>query len=147
MLQTVSVRRVVALFFAAVYAAIAVLSFSNLNWLWSLVILLPLTVAYFQNIWLSRHSILRNYPLLGYLRFAFEGIRPEIRQYFFESDLDGKPFSRRQRSIVYQLAKNVRHTVPFGMQTNSQEIGFEWMAHTMFPVHIKEDDLRVTIGS
>src|SRR5690606_16004551 len=83
----------------------------------------------------------------GYMRYFFESIRPEIRQYFFESDLDGKPFSRRQRSIVHQRAKNVRETVPFGMQANSQEPGLEWIAHTMFPVHVQAQDLRVTVGS
>lgn len=63
-----------------------------------------------------KHTVLRNFPLLGYFRYFFESIRPEIRQYFGESDLDGRPFNRRQRSIVYQRAKNVRQTVPFGMQ-------------------------------
>ncbi|HSI89721.1 MAG TPA: hypothetical protein VK927_01330, partial [Adhaeribacter sp.] len=100
-----------------------------------------------QNLFQKKHAILRNYPLLGYLRYFFESIRPEMRQYFFESDLDGKPFSRRQRSIVYQRAKNVKQTVPFGMQSNSQEIGYEWIAHAMFPAHVKIEDLRVNVGS
>src|SRR5690606_4196766 len=69
------------------------------------------------------------------------------RQYFFESDLDGKPFNRRQRSIVYQRAKNVKQTVPFGMQVNSMDEGYEWISHSMFPVKIHEADLRVTIGN
>ncbi|WP_025605871.1 FMN-binding glutamate synthase family protein [Pontibacter actiniarum] len=115
--------------------------------LWLLLLLVPLHLVYLYNVRQARHSLLRNYPLLGYLRYFFESIRPEFRQYFFESDLDGKPFSRRQRSIVYQRAKNQRQTVPFGMQSNSQEVGYEWIAHTMFPVHVKEEDLRVTVGS
>ncbi|GHA60520.1 Glutamate synthase domain-containing protein 2 [Pontibacter akesuensis] len=115
--------------------------------LWLLLLLAPLHLVYFYNVRQSRHSLLRNYPLLGYLRYFFESIRPEFRQYFFESDLDGKPFSRRQRSIVYQRAKNQRQTVPFGMQSNSQEVGYEWIAHTMFPSHVKAESLRVTIGS
>ncbi|MGV3640491.1 MAG: FMN-binding glutamate synthase family protein [Adhaeribacter sp.] len=108
--------------------------------------MVPLHLVYWQNIRQGRHAILRNYPLVGYLRYLFEAIRPELRQYFFESDLDGKPFSRRQRAIVYQRAKNVRQTVPFGMQSDSQQVGFEWIAHTMFPVRASQEDLRVTIG-
>lgn len=92
------------------------------------------------------HTILRNYPLLGYFRYFFESIRPEMRQYFWESDLDGRPFNRRQRSIVYQRAKNERQTVPFGMQDDPGKPGHEWVAHSVFPVHIEEKDLRVRIG-
>ncbi len=108
--------------------------------------LLFFTGLYIYNITQAKHSILRNYPIVGYLRYFFESFRPEMRQYFFESDLDGRPFNRRQRSLVYQRAKNVRQTVPFGMQVNSLEVGYEWLAHTMFPVHIKSSDLRVTVG-
>ena len=108
--------------------------------------LLFFTGLYIYNITQAGHSILRNYPIVGYLRYFFESFRPEIRQYFVESDLDGKPFNRRQRSIVYQRAKNVRQTVPFGMQVNSLEEGYEWLAHTMFPVHIKSSDMRVMVG-
>ena len=109
-------------------------------------VLVFFTVLYLYNVLQAKHSILRNYPIVGYLRYFFESFRPELRQYFFESDLDGKPFNRRQRSIVYQRAKNVRQTVPFGMQVNSLDEGYEWLAHTMFPVHINSSDLRVTVG-
>lgn len=113
--------------------------------LFAIVILLFIAI-FLNNIFQKKHSILRNYPIVGYLRYFFESFRPELRQYFFESDLDGKPFNRRQRSIVYQRAKNVRQTVPFGMQVNSLEEGYEWISHTLFPVHIKNNDLRVTVG-
>ncbi|MBC5774716.1 FMN-binding glutamate synthase family protein [Pontibacter sp. KCTC 32443] len=147
MLTKLSVRQLLAVVFAASYALTLYLGYQDISFLWLLVLVVPLHVIYHRNIRQGKHSILRNYPLLGYLRYFFESIRPELRQYFFESDLDGKPFSRRQRSIVYQRAKNVRQTVPFGMQADSQENGFEWIAHTMFPVHVKEEDLRVTVGS
>lgn len=110
------------------------------------VVLVFLTVLYIYNITQKKHSILRNYPIVGYLRYFFESFRPELRQYFFESDLDGRPFNRRQRSIVYQRAKNVRQTVPFGMQVNSLDEGYEWLSHSLFPVHIKSPDIRVKIG-
>ncbi len=95
----------------------------------------------------NKHTILRNFPLLGYFRYFFESIRPEMRQYFGESDLDGRPFNRRQRSIVYQRAKNVRQTIPFGMQDDPDKPGHEWVAHTTFPVHVDDKNLRVKIGN
>ena len=117
------------------------------NWYWVLILTLPLLLLAIVNIGQKKHAILRNFPLIGYLRYFFESIRPEIRQYFFESDLDGKPFSRRQRSIVYQRAKNEKETVAFGMQTDPNAPGFEWAAHTIYPIKLTEKDLRVWIGN
>lgn len=142
----ISIRRILALTFVAAYLLIAIFIYTPETMLWVLLPLLLLHGIYLYNVRQSRHSILRNFPLMGYMRYFFESIRPELRQYFFESDLDGKPFNRRQRSIVYQRAKNVRQTVPFGMQSDSKEVGYEWLSHTMFPVQVKQKDLRVTIG-
>lgn len=133
--------------FTLAYTGIAVLMLLGYPAGWALLVLLPPTLLLLWNINQRNHSILRNYPLLGYLRYAFESIRPEIHQYFVESDLDGKPFNRRQRSLVYQRAKNVRQTVPFGMQADSKEVGFEWMSHTLYPAKVREEELRVTIGN
>jgi glutamate synthase domain-containing protein 2 len=119
----------------------------NGSWYYALIITLPLLVLGLANRRQGRHAILRNFPVVGYLRYFFESIRPEIRQYFFESDLDGKPFNRRQRSIVYQRAKNERQTVAFGMQTDPNKPGIEWAAHSVYPTSLKEDDLRVWIGN
>lgn len=141
-----SVRQMIALTLLLLYNLLVLISFYQLEALWALVLLVPLHLVYWHNIRQRRHAILRNYPLLGYLRYFFERLRPELRQYFFESDLDGRPFSRRQRAIVYQRAKNVRQTVPFGMQSDSQQVGYEWVSHTMFPVRISPEGLRVTIG-
>ena len=99
---------------------------------WIIIPLLLLAlVAYdtFQN----KHAIRKNYPLVGRLRYLLESFRPELRQYFFENELDGKPFNRRQRSIVYQRAKNVKQTISFGMQDDPNRIGYEWAAHTVYP--------------
>jgi len=119
----------------------------NENWYWLLIITLPLLLLAILNIRQKKHAILRNFPVIGYLRYFFESIRPEIRQYFFESDLDGKPFNRRQRSIVYQRAKNEKETVAFGMQSDPNASGFEWAAHTIYPIKLTEKDLRVWIGN
>lgn len=117
------------------------------KWYWALILTIPLLLVAIVNVRQRKHSILRNFPVIGYLRYFFESIRPELRQYFFESDLDGRPFNRRQRSIVYQRAKNQRETVAFGMQADPDANGFEWAAHSIYPVKLKEDDLRVWIGN
>ncbi len=147
MATKLSVKQTFSYAFIALYLVTLFFSIFNRQALWMLVMIVPLHVLYLNNIRQAKHTLLRNYPILGYLRYILESVRPEFRQYFFESDLDGKPFSRRQRSIVYQRAKNVRQTVPFGMQSNSLDVGYEWIAHTMFPVHVKEEDLRVVVGS
>ncbi|MEZ5794031.1 FMN-binding glutamate synthase family protein [Albidovulum sp.] len=92
------------------------------------------------------HSILRNYPVLGHMRFMFEGIRPEIRQYLIESDQDEEPFSRDKRSIIYQRAKNVEDKRPFGTRERVYDSGYEWLTHSVLPVHITDTDFRVRIG-
>ncbi|MFD1344436.1 FMN-binding glutamate synthase family protein [Litorisediminicola beolgyonensis] len=94
----------------------------------------------------TSHSILRNYPVLGHMRFLFEGIRPEIRQYLIESDQDEEPFSRDKRSIVYQRAKGVEDKRPFGTRKRVYDSGYEWITHSTAPKHIESHDFRVRIG-
>ena len=94
----------------------------------------------------SRHSILRNYPVIGHLRFLLEFIRPEIRQYFIEGDRDAAPFSRQQRSLVYQRAKGESDKRPFGTQLDVQAEGYEWINHSLQPTVIEGHDFRVSIG-
>ncbi|MGJ8584383.1 MAG: FMN-binding glutamate synthase family protein [Marinosulfonomonas sp.] len=92
------------------------------------------------------HAILRNYPVIGHMRFLFEGIRPEIRQYLIESDQDEEPFSRDDRSLVYQRAKGVEDKRPFGTRQRVYDVGFHGLTHSIQPVHISDSDFRVTIG-
>ncbi|MCB1759789.1 MAG: FMN-binding glutamate synthase family protein [Gammaproteobacteria bacterium] len=94
----------------------------------------------------KRRSILRNYPVLGHMRFIFEGIRPEIRQYLIESDHDEEPFSREARSLVYQRAKGEEDKRPFGTRRRVYDAGYEWLTHSAVPVPIEDHDFRVTIG-
>jgi len=93
-----------------------------------------------------QHSLLRNYPLLGHMRWLFEGIRPEIRQYLIESDRDEVPFSREQRSIVYQRAKDALDKRPFGTREDVYAPGFSWLNHAMEPRRVDHTDFRVSIG-
>jgi len=94
----------------------------------------------------TKHSILRNYPVLGHMRFFFEGIRPEIRQYLIESDQDEEPFSRDDRSLVYQRAKGQEDARPFGTRQRVYDAGYSWITHSVQPVHIDDFDFRVTVG-
>lgn len=132
------------LFFALGF--IVLFQFGLINWFW---LVLPLFIVsviaydYFQ----TKHSIWKNYPLIGRLRMLFETIRPEFRQYFFEGELDGKPFNKRQRSIVYQRAKNEKQTVAFGMQDDPNRIGFEWLNHSIYPKKADVNSFRITIGN
>ncbi len=94
----------------------------------------------------TRSAVLRNYPVIGHLRFLLEYIRPEIRQYFIESDSEAAPFSRAQRSLVYRRAKGVQDNQPFGTQLDVTRQGYEWINHSMQPSKLATLDFRVWIG-
>jgi glutamate synthase domain-containing protein 2 len=95
----------------------------------------------------KRHAVLRNYPVIGHLRFLLEWVRPELRQYFIESDHEAAPFSRQQRSLVYQRAKGESDKRPFGTQRDLQAVGHEWLTHTLAPTRLAGHDFRVLIGA
>ncbi|NOR18881.1 MAG: FMN-binding glutamate synthase family protein [Xanthomonadales bacterium] len=92
------------------------------------------------------HTILRIYPVIGHFRFLFESVRAEIQQYFVESDTDGRPVSREFRSLVYQRAKGVRDTRPFGTIFDVYRDGCEWINHSLAPKHVVDHDPRVVFG-
>ncbi|NBU13115.1 MAG: FMN-binding glutamate synthase family protein, partial [Alphaproteobacteria bacterium] len=98
------------------------------------------------NLFQTHHSILRNYPLIGLMRFFLESIRKEMRQYFIESDTDGTPFSRNKRAIVYQRAKVQLDKRPFGTILDVYQPGFEWLSHSLAPQHPDPKSFRITIG-
>ena len=95
----------------------------------------------------TRHAVLRNYPVIGHIRFLLEFIRPEIRQYFIESDREAVPFSRQQRSLVYQRAKGEQDKRPFGTQLDVLGNGYEWINHSIAPTEVESHDFRVIIGA
>lgn len=94
----------------------------------------------------SRHSVLCNYPVIGHVRFLLEFIRPEIRQYFIESDREAAPFSRQQRSLVYQRSKGQQDKRPFGTQLDVLAHGYEWINHSIAPTVVASHDFRVAVG-
>jgi glutamate synthase domain-containing protein 2 len=113
---------------------------------WFAIVFLLLVLLGIRDTQQTRHAILRNYPVIGHLRFLFEFIRPEMRQYFIEGDNEAAPFSRQQRSLVYQRAKGDSDKRPFGTQMNVAAQGYEWINHSLQPTVLKTHDFRVTIG-
>jgi len=97
----------------------------------------------------SKKTIRKNFPLLGRMRYLLEGIGPEMRQYFVETDLEGKPFNRLQRSIVYQRSKKESDSMPFGTQLDVYQDGYEWINHSIraIPFSKVNENPKVHIGS
>jgi glutamate synthase domain-containing protein 2 len=93
-----------------------------------------------------KHTISRNYPVLAHARYFLESIGPEIRQYFIQSDTEERPFSREQRTIVYQRAKDILDKRPLGSQLSMYNEGFEWINHSLRPVSLTNSDFRILIG-
>ncbi|KGJ87365.1 FMN-binding glutamate synthase family protein [Colwellia psychrerythraea] len=98
------------------------------------------------DVFYSRHSLNRLYPVVAYLRYFLESYRVEIQQYFIANDTEERPFNREQRTLVYQRAKNVRDTIAFGTQRNLVEDNYLSLWHSLSPTHIKESAKRITIG-
>ena len=94
----------------------------------------------------TKHAILRNYPILGHMRFMLEFIRPEIRQYFIEGDNDKTPFSREQRTLVYSRSKAVPDEIPFGTTLDVMAPGYQWINQSFAPTHLPSHDFRIEIG-
>ncbi len=113
---------------------------------WVLLIFAALTAVGIYDLQQSHHAILRNYPIIGHLRFMLETIRPEIRQYFLESETEAAPFSRAQRSLVYARAKGQSDKRPFGTQLDVSAAGYEWITHSLAPTHLHDHNFRITIG-
>lgn len=114
--------------------------------LWWYVVLIPLVVVGIINVFQEKHTIMRNFPVLGYARYFFEFISPEMQQYFIERTTDGRPFSRQQRALIYRRAKNVNDTVPFGTQLDLYNGDYEGLRHSIFPAPLLNEPPRVRFG-
>ncbi len=141
-----------ALRYTTFYIALAGTALSALvfltsgNWFLMLLVFASLSALGFHDLKQENRAILRNYPILGHLRFLLEFIRPEIRQYFIESESEAAPFSRAQRSLVYARAKGQSDKRPLGTQLDVQALGYEWITHSLAPTHIASHDFRVRVG-
>ncbi len=138
-----------AIFFTSAVAVPALIGVWAMYWtpaLWAFVVVLPLIMVGLHDVIQTRHSLLRIYPVIGHGRYFMEEVRPEIQQYFVESNLDGSPYPREFRSVIYQRAKEARDTVPFGTQHDVNRIGYEWMTHSLSPRPVPEEEPRIRVA-
>lgn len=136
------------------FTALSVLSLAltlSISFFWPdvlflLFIILPLAALGYYDMNYSSHTLLRLYPVIGHFRYMFESIRPEIQQYFVETNINGRPINREFRELVYQRAKGVRDTRPFGTQFDVYRNGYEWVNHSLAPKEIIIHHPRVKFG-
>lgn len=137
-------------FFYLVILALILCRLFSFIWpdaIYALYIIVPLILLGVHDIFQKKHAILRNFPILGHLRYLSEKIRPQIQQYFVASDTSEKPFDRETRELVYRRAKGERDTEPFGTERDIYAIGYEWVQHSLSPKPTHEIEPRIKIGN
>ncbi|HQP77245.1 MAG TPA: FMN-binding glutamate synthase family protein [Saprospiraceae bacterium] len=119
------------------------------NWYVVLAIIAALVILGYYDMFQKKHAVMRIFPVLGRLRYLMEELRPKIYQYFIESDIDGRPINRIDRSTIYQRAKKENDTMPFGTQLDVYTEGYEWLCHSIAPKDFSmlDHDPRVLIGN
>ncbi|WP_309641523.1 FMN-binding glutamate synthase family protein [Flavobacterium sp.] len=142
-------RKAFLIFALTSLAIIGILSYVNWKFSFLLLIFIPLILMGLYDMYQSKHTIRKNFPLLGRLRYLLESLGPEMRQYFIETDLEGKPFNRLQRNLVYERSKKAVDSQPFGTQLNVYDEGYEWINHSIraIPFNQVNENPRVRIGS
>jgi glutamate synthase domain-containing protein 2 len=115
---------------------------------WSMIFFGPIILLGFYDMFQAKHAIMRNFPILGRGRYIMEDLRPKLYQYFIESDTNGRPISRIFRTIVYQRAKQVLDTSPFGTVFDVNAEGYEWMNHSIgcLDFHTMNHNPRTLVG-
>ena len=115
---------------------------------WGFVFLGPIILLGYIDAFQNKHAIRRNFPVIGNGRYMLEKIRPEIMQYFVETDTEGAPINRMFRTLIYRRAKQVNDTMPFGTQMDVYKVGYEWIDHSIYANHAKQIDAspRVMVG-
>ena len=141
-------RKIFVITSTAVTALIIVWSYFWIEALLAFILVGPLIYMGIVDMVQVRQSIRRNFPVLGRLRYVFEDLRPKIQQYFVESDTDGAPINRNERSVIYQRAKKQIDTIPFGTQLNVYAEGYEWITHSIAPkdFHKMDHNPRIKFG-
>jgi glutamate synthase domain-containing protein 2 len=140
--------RLIAVAALGVVAIVASLATTLTSWAW-LTLAIPAGLLFAVGVYdLAQpwHSILRNYPVLGHMRYFMETLRPELQQYFVERDYDGRPYDRTRRSIIYERAKGVHGEQAFGTERDIDEMGYEHLAHSVAPVPIPDEAPRTLLG-
>lgn len=115
---------------------------------WAYFVVIPIVIIGIMDMVQTKQTLKRNFPVIGRMRWWAEWMRPKVYQYFIESDTDGAPYNRLSRNVIYQRAKRVTDSTPFGTQLNVYETGYEWLNHSINPLPLEhgEHDPRVTVG-
>jgi glutamate synthase domain-containing protein 2 len=116
--------------------------------IWGLIILGPIIIIGLIDVFQTKHTVRRNFPVVGNFRYLLEKVRPEIMQYFVETDTEGRPVNRLFRALIYQRSKKVNDTTPFGTQMDVYQTGYEWMDHSIYAKnHADIDhDIKIKVG-
>ncbi|MBU7569758.1 MAG: FMN-binding glutamate synthase family protein, partial [Flavobacterium sp.] len=132
-----------------ILAIIGIMTYINWKASFLLLIFIPLIIMGLYDMFQSKKTIRRNFPLVGRMRYLLESLGPGVRQYFIEKDLDGKPFNRLERSLVYQRSKKETDSNPFGTQLDIYEVGYQWINHSIkaIPFSKVDSNPRIRIGS
>ena len=137
------------LFCFALLALVVAIGFAAFFWppMWYAFLLLgPIVCIAIYDLVQREHTILRNYPVIGHVRYMLEDMRHHIRQYLIQADREGDPFTRLQRNIVYRRAKEVSDLQAFGTMHDLYAEGAEWMEHSMSPLDPPHDEPRIRVG-
>lgn len=142
-------RKAFLIFVITTLSIIGMLCYVNWKFSFLLLIFIPLILMGFYDMFQSKKTIRRNFPLLGRMRYILEALGPGARQYFIENDTEGKPFSRLERSLVYQRSKKETDSMPFGTQLDVYDVGYQWINHSIKAIPFSEvnSNPRVKIGS
>lgn len=114
---------------------------------WGLLVTLPLLAIVVYDFFQRRHTLWRNYPLLARVRWVMEDLRPYLRAYIVESDLEGRPFNQDERALVYARAKGQLDAHPFGTELDTYSDEYEWLAHSIAPNEDAAEEWRVNVGT
>lgn len=141
-----TIRQLFIVLSLGITVIVFVLSLYSTMWLWAFSVIGPIILLGLVDMFQTKHSIRRLYPVIGHFRYFLESFREEIQQYFVESDLNGTPIPREFRSLIYQRAKGDRDTRPFGTIFDVNRAGYEWVNHSIQPKHLTDLDPRVKFG-
>lgn len=136
--------------FLILIAIILVIAFHSMIWsqfAWLYLIVVPLGLLGIFDITQKKHTVTRNFPIIGHLRFILEAIRPQMYQYFIESDQEGRPLEREQRDVIYKRSKGTISTQPYGTKKNVNEVGYEWINHSVQAKTLTDFSPRVVVGN
>lgn len=132
--------------FVITVGILALAKYVSPNYLYLFILFGPLILIGLRDAFQKEHAIKKNFPVIGNLRYILESISPEIQQYFVERRTDGSPISKNKRAVIYQRAKNLGATHPFGTEENIYGEGYEFIVQSLYPANVPHDPPRVTIG-